>query len=346
MTRIARRVGPAFVLVVVAAGLLAWLIDERVLAPPVVRTTVPRWGPLVEGVYATGAVEPVEWAKVRTEAAGRIMSFPRDEGQDVAAGDLLAQIDDQRRRARLTEIESRIRYLEAERDRARALVAGGVASRKTFELIESELEQAIAQRAMARDGLRESRVAAPIAGRVLRREGRVGEFVDAGTAIFWIGVPDARQVVADIDEEYFPRLRLGQRALAAADAFPGRVFAGKVSELTPLGDAGQRAYRIKVALDPPATGDEPLPLGMTVEVNVVVRAVERALLVPRAALAGGGVWVVAEGRAEHRRVAIGLRGRDLVEIRDGLSGDEEIVLDPPVGLRADTRLRPQRVPPP
>lgn len=338
-----RRYGVAFVLVVIAAAALGWLAEERILAPPQVQTTTPRWGPLAEGVYATGVVEPVEWAKVRTEAGGRLLSLLREEGQTVTAGEALAQIDDQKRQARLIEVESRIRYLEAERVRLRALVATGIASRKTLELLESELDQAIAQRTMARESLRESRVAAPIAGQILRREGRVGEIVEAGTVLYWIGSPTARQIVAEIDEEYFPRLRLHQRALASADAFPGRTFGGRVIELTPFGDSGQRAYRIKIALDDgPAVG-EPLPLGMTVEVNIVVRAADRVMLVPRTALAGTGIWVVEGGRAVHRRVTVGLRGRDLVEIRDGLGEADELIVDPPVTLRTDGRVRPIRV---
>ncbi|MCC7272189.1 MAG: efflux RND transporter periplasmic adaptor subunit [Alphaproteobacteria bacterium] len=341
-----RRYGLTFLLVVAAAAALGWLLDERVLAPPLMRTTTPRWGSLAEGVYATGVVEPIEWAKVRTEATGRLLSLLREEGQDVVAGDLLAQIDDQKRRARLVEIESRIRYLEAERDRLRVLVGGGIASRKALELVDSDLDQARALRSAAMESLREARVTAPISGRILRREGRVGEVVDAGMVLFWIGGPTQRQIVADIDEEYFPRVRLHQRALAAADAFPGVSFPGRISELTPFGDAGQRAYRIKIVLDEPSPAREPLPLGTTVEVNIVVRAAERALLVPRAALAGAGLWIVEGGRAAHRRVSVGLRGRDVVEILDGLSGGEEVILDPPASLRSDARVRSLRIPAP
>ena len=346
-----RRYRLSLALVLAALAALGWIIEARVLAPPLVRTTTPRWGALAEGVYATGVVEPLAWAKVRTEAGGRLVSLMRVEGQDVAAGELLAQIDDQKQRARMAEIESRLRYLESERQRQRALVAGGAASRKTLELLQSELDQATAQRTMAAEALRQSRVTAPIAGRVLRREGRVGEVVDPGTVLFWIGSPRDRLIVAQIDEEYFPRVELGQRAFASADAHPGRSFAGRVVERTPFGDSDQRSFRIRIALDlePGATPGAPDPaealsLGMTVEVNVVVRSVDRALLVPRAAIAGSGLWVVDAGRAGHRPVRVGLRGRDLVEVSDGLAGDEEIVLDPPVSLVGGARVRSIRVP--
>ena len=342
-----RRYRLSLVFILAALAALAWIVETRVLAPPLVRTTAPRWGPLAEGVYATGVVEPLAWAKVRTEAGGRLIALARAEGQDVAAGDLLAQIDDQKQRARMAEIESRLRYLEAERLRQRALVGGGAASRKTLELLQSEFDQAVAQRTMAAEALRQSRVTAPIAGRVLRREGRVGEVVDPGTLLFWIGSPRDRLIVAQIDEEYFPRVELGQRAFASADAHPGRSFPGRVIERTPFGDSDQRSYRIRIALDAaPGAADpaEALALGMTVEVNVVVRSADRVLLVPRAAIAGSGLWVVDAGLAVHRPIRIGLRGRDLVEVREGLSGDEEIVLDPPVSLVGGARVRALRVP--
>ena len=343
-----RRYRLSLALVLAALATLAWIIEARVLAPPLVRTTTPRWGPLAEGVYATGVVEPLAWAKVRTEAGGRLVSLMRAEGDDVAAGELLAQVDDQKQRARMAEIESRLRYLESERERQRALVIGGAASRKTLELLQSEFDQAAAQRTMAGEALRQSRVTAPIAGRVLRREGRVGEVVDPGTLLFWIGSPRDRLIVAQIDEEYFPRVELGQRAFASADAHPGRSFAGRVVERTPFGDSDQRSFRIRIALDVPS-GAAPgaadaLSLGMTVEVNVVVRSADRALLVPRAAIAGTGLWVVDAGRVGHRPIRVGLRGRDLVEVREGLVGDEEIVLDPPVSLVDGARVRPIRVP--
>ncbi|WP_374444053.1 biotin/lipoyl-binding protein, partial [Stella sp.] len=113
------------VLLLAATILLAWLLATRVLAPPLVRTTAPVRGPLTAGVYATGVVEPVEWAKVRAETAGRIVALQRAEGDEVVPGDLLAQIEDQKQRARLAEIEARMRYLDAERERQRALVGGG-----------------------------------------------------------------------------------------------------------------------------------------------------------------------------------------------------------------------------
>lgn len=57
---------------------------------------------------------------------------------------------------------------------------------------------------MAGEELRQTRVTAPIGGRALRREGRVGEVVVPGTLLFWIGSPRAQLIVAQIDEEYFP----------------------------------------------------------------------------------------------------------------------------------------------
>ncbi|MGE0723504.1 MAG: efflux RND transporter periplasmic adaptor subunit [Alphaproteobacteria bacterium] len=330
------RRGGLLLLAVVATLLGAgWVAYDRYLGAPVVRLASPRWGPLVEGVYGTGVVEPVNWAKVRPLVAGRLLSFHAREGQSVAAGDLLARVEDEKARARLTEVDSRLRYLDTERARIAELVRGSIASRKNLELIESELAQARALRIIAREQVEDARVVAPIAGVILRREGRVGELVDPATVLFWIGLPMPREVVAEIDEEYVPRVRLDQTVLIRSDAFGGRFFVGRVGEMTPFGDATQRSFRLKVALD---DGLE-LPLGMTVEVNVVVREAARALLVPASAVASGRVWAVEGGRAVSRPVAIGLRGTDEVEIREGLAETDRVVVDPPERLRAGMRVR-------
>ncbi len=58
-----RRYRLSLVFILAALAALAWIVETRVLAPPLVRTTAPRWGPLAEGVYATGVVEPLAWAR-------------------------------------------------------------------------------------------------------------------------------------------------------------------------------------------------------------------------------------------------------------------------------------------
>jgi RND family efflux transporter MFP subunit len=163
-------------------------------------------------------------------------------------------------------------------------------------------------------------ITAPMNGVVLRRDGEVGEIVDVGQILFRVGVPKPLQVVAEVNEEDIPRVKVGQTVLLRSDAFIGRQLTGTVREMTPMGDPVAKTYRIRIALP----DDTPLQVGMSVEANVVTREKAGALLVPSDAVQSTSVFVVTGGRLEKRSVEIGIRGTRAVEILGGLREDERV----------------------
>jgi hypothetical protein len=120
-----------------------------------------------------------------------------------------------------------------------------------------------------------------------------------------------------------------------ADAWPGRVIRGHVRELTPGGDPNQRSFRARIGLDEAAA----LPMGLTLEVNIVIRSVPRTLLVPLDAVDGDAVWVVGDGRVRRRAVKTGIRGAESVQILAGVRAGEMVVVEPS-GLSEGQRVRP------
>ncbi len=312
---------------VAAGGALWWWLQQR---PPAVALTRPQTGPAVEAVYATGTVEPVRWSQVASTETGRIVEYPVAEGQRVEAGDLLVQLDDALLRAGLRELVSRVRFLEGDVVRYQALLAHDNVSRQVYEQKLSELEQARAAVAAAEERVADMAIRAPLGGVVLRRDHEVGEVVAPGEGLVWVGRERPYWITAFVDEEDIPRVRPGQEALVKADAFPGRALEAEVAEVTPKGDPVNKQYRVRLLLPV----DSPLMIGMTAEVNIVVRRDQQALLVPERALDGASVLVVEEDRAIRRAVELGVYGDGLVEIRSGLTGDESLVLDPPPGLSA------------
>ncbi|MGQ0665031.1 MAG: efflux RND transporter periplasmic adaptor subunit, partial [Pseudomonadota bacterium] len=292
-------------------------------------------GPAVAGVYATGTVEPVAWAKVGPTAAGRLVAVLARDGAAVVAGQALARLDDREARARLTELEARERYWRDEVQRQAALAERGFASRESRDRAHSEHLQAQAVIAAQRQRLTDLTLTAPMNGIVLRQDGEVGEVAEARQILFWIGQPKPLRITAEIDEEDIPRVAVGQRVLVKADAFAGQELTGAVADITPKGDPVSKSYRVRVAL--PA--DTPLRIGMTTEINVIVRRAEDVLLVPAGALAGGRVFVVEEGIARARGVRTGIVGRTMVEITDGLSEGELVVVGPPERLGDGMRVR-------
>lgn len=324
---------------VAAALVLAGLVIVALLVFTFWRTAVvvgtPTHGPAVEAVYATGTVEPVNWAKVAPKATGRITEILKREGEAVRKGTLLARLDDREARALTEQLAERAAFLRAEFARQDKLFRDGYATRQSYERADSDLKQTEAQLAAARQVLADKQLVSPLAGTVLRRDGEPGEVALAGQVLYWVGQTGDLRIIADVDEENIPRVRNGQRALLRADAFPEQVLEGKVGSITPKGDPINKNYRVRISL--PA--DTPLKIGMTVEVNIVVSEQPDALLLPVSAVSNSHVWVVVDGRARRLKIEPGVQGEDRISIRSGLKGDEQVILQPPAGLREGTAVR-------
>jgi RND family efflux transporter MFP subunit len=316
-----RRLVIVLLLLLLVGGGAAWFVATL---PPLVVVGKLTHGPVVEAVYATGSVEPEKWVKVGPTIPGRIEVHACLEGTPVKAGQMLIQLENASARAKLNEIQAMVRFRQEEVDRYIALLKQDFASRQAYQRALSELDQGRAALVAAQQALDDTTIVSPLDGVVLRKEGEVGEVVKAGDVLCWVGQERPLRITAEIDEEDMPRVALGQRALIAADAFPGQTFTGHVTEITPLGDPINKSYRARIGV--PA--DSPLLTGMTAELNIIVRETPAAILVPPEALLGGAVWVVIDGRALRRPVTTGVYGDEFVEIRDGLTGDETIILEP------------------
>ncbi len=330
------------------AGVWAWYG-----LPPTVATAPATTGPAIEAVYATGSVEPVQWARVGPATRARLTAVLVEEGDRVTEGQPLARLDDRQSRAMVDEAEARASFAEEDLVRTRTLVARDIAARATLERAERDARAARATADLARQRLEDYVVRAPNDGLVLRRDAEVGEVVDTPASLFWIGEPTPLRVTAEVDEEDIARIVVGQRVLLRADAFPGRVMAAEVTQITPKGDTSRKAYRVRLAL--PA--DTPLMIGMTVEANIVLRETADAVLVPPGAVvlpaAGsaapvapgqvrrGIVWVAEGDRARRREVEVGVQGARATEIRRGLAPGETVLLDPPATLADGQAFRPR-----
>jgi RND family efflux transporter MFP subunit len=172
-------------------------------------------------------------------------------------------------------------------------------------------------------------------GVVLRRDGEIGEIAEAGQILYRVGVLKPLQVVAEVNEEDIPRVKIGQTALFRTDAFPDQRLEGKVSEITPMGDVAAKTFRVKMALP----DDTPLKPGMSVEANIVTREKPNALLIPADALQGNAVFVLDGATARKREVKIGIRGTREVEVLSGVAEGERVASPAATDLKDGARVR-------
>jgi len=318
------------IIAVAAAAFYGW----RRLHPEVI-VVFPETGTAIEAVYATGIVEPKDWAKVSSTITGRIDAFLVNDGDTVEKGQALARLDDREAKAHVRELVARENYWRDELERQKSLQERGVASKATHELAQSEYLQALAATAAGRQRLSDYSLAAPMSGIVLRRDGEPGEVVDKREVLLWVGRSRPLRITADVDEEDIALVEPGQKVLVKADAFPGVILDGMVGLITPKGDPINKSFRVRVDLP----DDTPLLIGMTVEINIEIKKVQNALLLDEAALVRDSVFVVENGIVHERRVETGIRGRRNSQILSGLSLGERVVLSPSKTLKDGDRVR-------
>ncbi|RJQ49573.1 MAG: efflux RND transporter periplasmic adaptor subunit [Gammaproteobacteria bacterium] len=322
-----------FALSAVALGAAAlWFIFT---GAPRVQVAAPLRGPAVEAVYATGNVEPVHWAKVGPKSTARIVEILAREGERVKRNQLLARLNDDEARARADQLAAQERLLRDEVKRLTPLFNKGYVGKQAYDRAVSEHRQAQANLDAARYVVEELSLRAPMDGVVLRQDGEPGETATGAQVLFWVGEASPLRITAEVDEEDIPRVRPGQRVVIKADAFPAETLEGVIAEITPKGDPLNKSYRVRVTLPP----DTKLQIGMTTEVNIITRATPDALLVPLSAVANGALWLVRDGKAERRGVKTGAVDDKQIEITEGLTGAENIIVTPPAGLKEGQAVR-------
>jgi RND family efflux transporter MFP subunit len=315
-----------------AAGVWWWW---RMSAPEVT-LALPKRGPAVEAIYATGTVEAEKWARIAPVAPGRIAEILAAEGDSVKEGQPLARLDDREARAKIAELEAKAAYWREEMNRSATLTERGYRSTEATQKARSEYSQVTAAINAARQKRSDLLVTSPMDGVVLKRDGEVGELAEVKDALFWVGAPRPLRITAEVDEEDIARVKVGQKVLIKADAFAEKVLEARVDRITPKGDPVNKTFRVRVML----SDDTPLLVGMTTEINIITAEHKDALLVPVTALKDGGTALgVRDGRVEALALGIGIRGRTMVEVTDGLQPDQPVIASPPAGLKPGDRVR-------
>lgn len=281
---------------------------------------------VVHAVYATGTVEPVYWAKLASYRTSRLMEIVHHEGDAIKTGDVIARMENRAETERLEEARARLDFAKKELARNQLLIRQSAISRKQLEDSQREAREMQAQVQAAQRAVDDLTLIAPVDGIVLRRDIELGEIAEAGQVLFWVGKPQPLRITADVDEEDIAQVKLGQKALIKADAFPGQVFEGSINEITPKGDPVNKVFRIRVSLPDNA----PLLTGMTTEVNIIVETIPNALVVPSSSETGGMVWKMDGGSTKAVAVKTGIRNESLVQVTEGLSEGDSILTHAPM----------------
>jgi membrane fusion protein (multidrug efflux system) len=313
---------------------------DEVGAHPVVIDTV-QMRDLEERIEATGELLAKEQAAIASEVSGRITEILVDEGDAVAAQQVLLEIDPERRnleladaRAGLAEAEATRREQEREYARRKTLHERGIASDADLDqavtdlaLARSRADAAAARVGVAERAVRDASVRAPFSGLVARRTVSRGEFVNVGQPLFELVALDPVEVEFHLAERDSARAVVGQEVRVSVAPFPEEHFRGVVTVVSPTIDPRTRTLRVKAEID---NTDGRLRPGLFARADLGVAVRRNILLVPEQAILlrsdGAVVYRSREGnRVERVIVETGEHRGGEVEVASGLAAGDLVV---------------------
>jgi HlyD family secretion protein len=243
-----------------------------------------------------------------------------------------AALDDAQRNLNVAESQLRAAQLQVESNRP----AGS-----DFALAQTALAQARAALGLAQAKLDQTVIRAPVDGILIARSVEPGNVVQSGKELMALAPVGETQVVVQIDEKNLAQLKLGQQALASADAFPKERFTAELFYINPGIDALRGSVEVKLRVAKPP---DYLRQDMTVSVDIEVARRNGTVVVPADAVhdAGGAQpWVLAvDGwRAQRRPVKLGLKGDGRVEVLEGVSPGDRLISAAQASVRSGQRVR-------
>jgi len=313
---------------------------------------------IAEHLSFTGTLEAWKQIAISPEIGGKIAGIYVREGDVVAKGRLLAELDTESVRLQLKQAEAGAAVAEAafndaakNKERMDRLIKESAVSEQQYEKVKlaydsaaAQLEQARAARNLAQHTLDISIMKAPFSGIIAARNGEVGDIINpqmggvsALSGVLTLMDYSKIKVVVDLPQAAILRVSKGQPVILTSPGYPGREFQGEVTVAASTADPSSKKFRVEAVFDNASLELRPGTFGeLTFEVDIH----ENVLVVPqRAVLEDSYVLVVREGKAVKQNVTLGIQNTNLVEILKGVSAGDPVIVGGNFGLAEGSAVR-------
>lgn len=314
-----------------------------------VKTSVAATSDTSQSLSLPGTLQGYVQSPISARAGGYLKRWYKDIGARVEKGDLLAELDTPETDQQLSQAIAARAQAASSLDLARSTVDRWEALRKKDAVSQQELDERRSAFAQAGANLAAAdanverlrqvegfkRIVAPFAGVITRRNVDVGDLVDPGSgggaarALFLLSQTDPLRVYVNVPQAYANLIRQGQKVTVTQTELRGQKFEGKVARTAASIDTATRSMQVEIALPNP---DGILLPGAFVQVALPLKA-SGAILISTDALLfrPDGTLVAAvdgDSRVRLKRVQLGRNFGQTVEVLDGITGSERLIMNP------------------
>jgi HlyD family secretion protein len=207
-------------------------------------------------------------------------------------------------------------------------------ARETVRNIHASIAARKAALGLAQKKLADAKITAPLAGFIKERPATTGQFLKANSPVVTIVQISQLKLRADVPESAVAYIRIGRTVQFYVDAFPDRIFEGKITRLSPAVDQQSRTLKLEAMVQNAASGLKP---GFFARVTIQTDRKDKTLVIPTESLTTVSgiekVFVVDNGKIAERVVRSGARVGGAVEILEGLKEGELIAKNNLSGLQ-------------
>jgi RND family efflux transporter MFP subunit len=310
----------------------------------------PRQAPAKIEVDLQGQTQAYVQTPIYAQTTGYLKKWNFDIGSHVKLGDVLGEIDtpqvDQQfneAKANLVQALSALELSNITYQRDRDLLRRKVIAQQDFDAAESDLrgkqasvnaDQAALLRLQALEDFK--LLKAPFAGIVTARNTDIGQIVNAGSgnALFVVAQVDPLRVYINVPESMTQDVGVGSTADLSFNDIPGKAFPGRVVRTSGAIDQISRTLLTEVDVSNP---NDKLFAGASVQIHLSTGGDRRSILIPANTLIirSDGTFVAAVGPDDKISLKKIQLGKDLgtwLEVTEGLSKEDRLILDPAAGL--------------
>ncbi|TAE66665.1 MAG: efflux RND transporter periplasmic adaptor subunit [Bacteroidetes bacterium] len=281
-------------------------------------------------ILASGIVGSKSDARLAFKTGGVIDKILVEEGQNIVKGQLLATLN-------LTEISAQVTqakegFAKAERDlnRVKNLYADSVATLEQLQNATTAYNIAKQNTSIAGFNQSYSEIRASLTGKVLKKIMNEGEIVASGMPVFFIAATTAQDWVIKVGlaDKDWARLKIGDKATIALDAYPEKEIEGIITDLAENADMMTGTFECEIKIIPQ---DIKLAAGLLASVEIKPTQNQKQTIIPLNALVEsngkkGFVYVIDANNIAHKKeVRIAYLWGDKVVINKGLEDEKQIV---------------------
>jgi membrane fusion protein, multidrug efflux system len=290
-----------------------------------------------EEVSSNGSFSAIHELTVMSETQGRVVSLYFNTGDFVQKGQLLAQLDDELIRSKLSLAQATFEKAKSDFQKYEGLLKTGAISSQQLEESRIALKMAETEVTGYKKQMEYACIKAPIQGNIVKRQVETGSVIMPGTVIAEIVDISRLKFIANVSEDEAVKIKKGMKVSIISSMFPGTEYKGTVQSASVKADDARRfAVEVDLMNDPKHL----LKAGMYGTALFGYGNVHDALCIPRHSIVGSirtpRVYVVEGANAVLKDIRIGRSTDGQVEVLEGLKEGDRVVTSGQINLENNT----------